>query len=92
MPPTAPVTQGAPGESRLVGLRGQASPLHWEPPEGPQDNKDVWTRVIFEMTADYPEADMIVTKEDPGSASTSVNAIHEVSRCARTSARFAFGI
>ena len=43
-----------------------SSPLLWEPPEGPKDRKDVWKGIIFEMIEDYPEADVIVTKENPG--------------------------
>ncbi len=47
-------------------MTDEASPLLWKPPEGPKDKKDVWKRIIFEMIEDYHEADVIVTKENPG--------------------------
>lgn len=46
-------------------MTDEASPLLWKPPEGPKD-KDVWKRIISEMVEDYPEVDVIVTKESQG--------------------------
>jgi hypothetical protein len=47
-------------------MSNETSPLRWEPPSGPMEKKDQWTRIIFEAIEVYPEADVIVTKEDTG--------------------------